>query len=203
MIYSITCFFLRIACRILFKCKIYGVENIPRKGSFIVAPNHVSHLDPIAVGVFVRRKYIYLAKKELFKNRFWGWYLRKLRIIPIDREKSPYSGMKETIRKIKNGDPLVIFPEGTRSDGKSFLEPETGAAYLALKFNLPVVPVYVKGTEKALPKGAHFIQLTPIKVYYGKPKRYQMPAEGDRYEAYKKVSRSIMEEIRELKNRYG
>lgn len=198
MIYSITCFVLRILFRILFRFKIYGLENIPRRGSFIITPNHVSYLDPIAAGAFVPRKLDYIAKQELFKNKFFGWYFKKLRIIPIDRDKSPYSGMKELIRKIKKGDPIVIFPEGRRSNDGSFLEPEIGAAYLALKFNLSVIPAYVSGTKKALPKGAHFIRLGSVRTYYGKPKRYTMPAEGDRDRVYKEVSNKIMEEIKAL-----
>lgn len=203
MIYSITCFFLRMLFRLLFKYKLYGLENIPQSGSFILTSNHVSFLDPIAVGAFVPRKLNYMAKKELFKNKYFGWYMRKVRTIPVDKETLAYGGMKEIIRRIRKGGPIVIFPEGTRSDGDSFLEPETGVAYLALKFNLSVVPAYVKGTENALPKNAHFIRLRPVRVYYGKPKRYQMPAEGNRDEVYKEISHKIMEEIGKLKDRYG
>ena len=203
MIYSITCFFLRVLFRILFRFKAYGMENLPKSSSFIIAPNHVSYLDPIAVGAFVPRKLNYIAKKELYKNRYFGWYMRKVRTIPVDKGTSVYGGMKEVIRKIQRGDPIVIFPEGTRSDGNSFLEPETGVAHLALKFNIPVVPVYIKGTENALPKDAHFIRLKPVRVYYGRPKRYQMSAEADKDKVYKEVSYKIMEEIKELKNRYG
>jgi len=201
MIYSITCFFLRVLFRVLFRFKAYDMENIPRRGSFIIVSNHISYLDPIAVGAFIPKKLNYIAKKELYKNKIFGWYLRKLRTIPVDKDTSAYGGMKEVIRKIQKGTPIVIFPEGTRGNGDSFLEPETGAAYLALKFNLPVVPAYVKGTKDALPKDAHFIRLKPVRVYYGRPKLYQMPAkEGDKDEAYKEVSHMIMEEIKKLKD---
>ena len=203
MIYSITCFVLRILFRVLFRFKMYGVENIPKEGSCIIAPNHVSYLDPIAVGAFIRRPFNYIAKKELFKNRFFRWYFKRLRIIPVDREGSPYSGMKQVVKKIREGNPVVIYPEGTRSDGKSFLEPETGAAYLALKFNLPIVPAYVKGTDKALPRGAHWIKMNPVIVYYGKPKVYAMSAGMQKDDVYKKVSHEIMAEIKRLKEIHG
>ena len=203
MIYSITCFFLRVLYRLLFRYKAYGMENLPESGSFIITPNHVSYLDPPAVGAFVPKKFNYIGKKELFKNKYLGWYMRKIRIIPMDRDVLVYSSMKEIIKKIREGIPIVIFPEGTRGDGNSFLEPEPGAAYFALKFNLPVVPAYVKGTEKALPKGAKFIRLKSVSVFYGKPKKYEMPPGGDKDKAYKEVSHKIMEEIKELKDRYG
>lgn len=189
--------------RILFRFKAHGMENIPKSGSFVMTPNHVSYLDPIAAGAFVPRKLNYIAKKELFKNRFFGWYFKHLRIIPVDRDGSPYGGMKQIIKKIREGIPIVIFPEGTRGKGDSFLEPETGAAYLALKLDLSVVPVYVKGTKDAFPKNAHFIRLKPVSVYYGKPKKYQMPAECNKDDVYKEVSYKIMEEIQALKDKAG
>ena len=203
MIYWLTCFFLRVLYRVLFRYKAYGMENLPKSGSFIIAANHVSFLDPPAVGAFVPRKMSYPAKKELFKGKYFGWYMRKVRTIPIGEDVMSYGAMKEVIKKIRGGIPIVIFPEGTRGDGKSFLEPEPGVAYFALKFNLPVVPVYVKGTEKALPRGARFIRLEPVRVFYGKPKRYQMPEGMDKDEAYKEISYKIMDEIKKLNNRYG
>lgn len=204
MIYTITRLLFKTFFQIFFRLKAYGLENIPREGPFIMAPNHVSYLDPIVVGAFVPRKLNYLAKKDLFKNRFFGWYLRQLRTIPVDRDMPSYSGMKEVVRNIKKGDPVVLFPEGRRSNGDFFLEPEMGAAYLALRFNLPVVSVYVKGTKDVLPKDGDFIRLNSISVFYGKPKRYLMPANSVNKESgYRQVSYKIMEEITELKSRYG
>ena len=203
MIYSITCFVLRVLYRVLFNYKAYGMENLHESGSFIIAPNHVSFLDPPAIGVFIRRKMNYIAKRDVFKGRFFGWYMRKLRTVPMDEGLLIYSGMKEIIKKIRQGIPIVIFPEGTRGDGEHFLEPGPGVAYFALKFDLPVVPAYVKGTEKAFPRDARFIRLAPVRVFYGKPKRYHMPAGTDKDKAYKKVANEIMDEIKELKKIYG
>ena len=203
MIYAITCFFLRVLYRLLFRYKAYGMENLPKSGSYIIAANHVSFLDPPAVGAFIPRKLNFPAKKELFKNKYFGWYMRKIRTIPIAEDAMSYGSVKELIGKVRGGIPLVIFPEGTRGDGDSFLDPEPGVAYFALKFNLPVVPVYVKGTEKALPRNARFIRLKPVRVYYGKPKRYEMPVGLDKDKAYREISYKIMEEIGKLKNRYG
>lgn len=202
MIHWITCFFLRILCRVLFGIKHYGMENLPKKGSYIIACNHVSHLDPIVAGAFIKGNMNYLGKKELFEGRFWGRYMPKLRIVNLDRE-SPARGMREVINLIKKGQPIFIFPEGTRGDGKSLLKPEPGTAYLAIKHNLPVVPVYVKGTSVALPKGSRRITRHPIAVYYGEPKIYHLPAGVSKDEGYKQVSRQIMNAIKALKDTYG
>ncbi len=201
MIYSITCFFLRILCRILFDHKSYGMENLPKKGSYIVAANHVSHLDPIVSGAFIKGKMNYIGKKELFKTKWWGWYLRKVRVIELDQA-APAKGMRAVITFIKKGYPIFIFPEGTRGDGVSFLKPEPGAAYLAIKHNLPVVPVYISGTNVAMPKGVWRITRYPVRVYYGKPKGYHMPEGVSKDEGYKEVSRAIMNEIRLLKEKH-
>lgn len=201
MIYRITCFFLRILFRLLFNYKSYGMENLPRKGSYIMACNHVSHLDPIAAGAFIKGKMDYIGKKELFEGRFWGWYMPKLRIVCLDRE-APAKGMREVVTLVKKGLPIFIFPEGTRGDGKSFLEPELGTAHLAIKHNLPVVPAYVKGTDVALPKGARRITRHPVRVYYGEPKTYHLPADVSKNEGYKQVSRQIMDEIGALKEKH-
>ena len=202
MIYAVTCFFLRVLYRILFRYRAYGMENVPKKGSFILIANHVSFLDPPAVGAFFRRKFNYLGKRELFKNRYFGWHMKKIRIIPVDKDGISYASMKEVVKKIKEGIPIVVFPEGTRGDGDSFLEPGPGAAFLALKFNLPVVPAYIKGTEKALPKGARFIRMESVRVFYGKPKKYDMPSNVDKNEAYKNVSLKMIGEIKALKDKY-
>ena len=201
MIYQMTCFVLRILCRILFDYKSYGMENLPKNGSFIVACNHVSHLDPIAAGAFIKGNMNYIGKKELFEGRFWSWYMPKLRIVRLDRE-APAKAMREVINLIKKGCPIFIFPEGTRGDGVSFLEPESGVAYLAVKHNLPVVPVYVQGTNIAFPKGARRITPHPVRVYYGKPRMYHMPAGVSKDEGYKEVSREIMDDIKALREKY-
>ncbi|MBU4488464.1 MAG: 1-acyl-sn-glycerol-3-phosphate acyltransferase [Candidatus Omnitrophica bacterium] len=187
--------------RILCGVKHYGMENLPKKGSYMVACNHVSHLDAIAAGAFIKGNMNYMGKKELFEGRFWGWYMPKLNLINIDRD-APARGMREVIARIKKGQPIFIFPEGTRGDGSSFLEPEPGAAYLAIKHNLPVVPVYVKGTNIAFPKGARGITRHTVRVYYGESKVYHMPAGVSKNEGYKEVSRQIMNEIKLLKEKY-
>ena len=134
MIYTMTCAMLRFTFRTFFGFKAYGMENIPTEGSFIMAPNHVSYLDPLVVGAFVPRKLNYIAKKDIFKGRLFSWYLGKLRTIPIDN-RAYAAGMRSAIKKIKNGEPIVIFPEGTRTDGSYFNKPRGGVAYLSLRHN--------------------------------------------------------------------
>ncbi|MBN1871987.1 MAG: 1-acyl-sn-glycerol-3-phosphate acyltransferase, partial [Candidatus Omnitrophica bacterium] len=172
----------------------------PKKGSFIIASNHVSYLDPLAIGVFVPRSVHYLAKEELYKNRFFGWYMMNLNTIPVDRKGRSLKGMRKIVELIRKGEVIAVFPEGTRSDGKDFLQPQMGAAYFSLKFKVPILPVYVKGTDKVMPKGASKLRFNHISVYYGRIKRYSFEDwSGDRDEVYKRVSLDIMEEIKKIK----
>ena len=110
-------------------------------------------------------------------------------------------GIKQLVTLIRRGEVIAIFPEGTRSTGKDFLEPHIGAAYFALKFNIPVLPVYVRGTDSIWPKGAKKIRFHPVRVYYGKLKKYEMK-EGSKDESiYADTSLDIMEEIRRIKEK--
>jgi len=199
MIYELTCFFLRIALKVFFSHRMVGTENIPAEGSFILCSNHVSHADPPALCVFVKRDLYYIAKEELVNVRFFGWYFSRLHLIPIDRTGRSIKGIKEVARKIKGGYPIVIFPEGTRSEGKGLLRPQAGAAYFALKFGIPVVPAYIKGTDQVLPKGAKRMKRAPITVFYGKPKFYSMDEDRGKEEVLRETSIDIMNEIAGLK----
>ncbi len=202
MIYTFSCAILRFLCRVLFPLRLHGTENIPEKGSCIVASNHVSYIDPVVMAVFVRRPFHFLAKRELLDSKI-GWLIRRLRIIPVERDALKYSSAKKIIEKIKEGHLIAIFPEGTRGDGKEFLEPEPGVGYFALKFKIPVIPVYIKGTDKVLPKGAYLPKRRRVDVYYGAKMTYAYPAGLTKDRAYKEVANRIMDEIRSMKLKYG
>lgn len=198
MIYRLTILFLGVLCKLLFSVKIYGMEKIPRRGAFIMASNHASFLDPIVVNLYHGRKLNYLARETLFKGRLWSWYLRRLDIIPIDQTGARIIGLKEAAKRIGRGEAIALFPEGTRSVDGTFGQPLSGVGYFALRFNLPVIPVYVMGSDKAMPKGSNLIRRVPIKVFYGEPKVYRFKSD-DRDKEYERVAKDVMEEIRKLK----
>jgi 1-acyl-sn-glycerol-3-phosphate acyltransferase len=176
--------------------KIRGIENIPQKEAFIVASNHVSNFDPILLGVASPRFLYYLAKEDLFKNRIVSWYLKCIRLVPIKRGGQSLKALKTAIKLLREGEPLVIFPEGTRALGDTLREAKKGLGFLVAKTRVPVVPCYVSGTEKALPKGSAKPRHCPITVYIGKPIRFGDSArEEDRYTV---ISKKVMTQINEL-----
>lgn len=192
MLYNIIRLVAILVFKIVFRTKVFGKKYIPKKGSFILASNHLSYLDPIVIGVACPRRLNFMARHDLFYNPFFSWLLTKLGAFPVKRNSPDLSALKEAMKRLKEGDALVLFPEGSRQfDGLS-AEPHSGIGFLAAKLDAPVIPAFVKGTEKALPKRAKFIRLEKISVYFG------MQISIERRMPYQDIARRIMEEIRRL-----
>ncbi len=136
--------------KILFPCKIYGRKNLP-KGKAILTINHTSNLDPVQMMFGTYEKKYYLCKKELFKNKLVGSFIKGMGAIPIDRSSADVGAIKKALTVLKNNKKLVIFPEGTRSKSDEMIlgEVKSGAAMLAIKSKTPVVPVWICNRPKA------------------------------------------------------
>ena len=144
--------------------KVEGRENIPDKGAIIVAPNHKSYWDPPVIGTAVNNRIIhYMAKEELFKNPIFGWIIRQFGTFPVKRGTVDRQAVRQAVRELKSGNPLGIFPEGTRIKREGLGRFHSGMASLALMTGTPVVPVAVIGTMD-LPK-----KNGPLAVLIGKP----------------------------------
>lgn len=121
--------------------KASGLENTQMEGAFIIAPNHMSMHDVIFVSTSMRRQIYYMAKAELFNNRFVGWLIRKLGGFPVHRGKQDITAIKTSLQVLKRGDVLGIFPEGKRVKQGENVRAKTGVALFAYKTKCPVVPV--------------------------------------------------------------
>lgn len=192
MFYRISRLISLVLFKLLFRISVRGEKNIPKDGGFILASNHVSLIDPIAVGVVCRRSLDYMARHDLFLNPFFGWYLRRLRVFPVKRDSADLSAIKEALQRLKVGHGLVLFPEGSRSPDGLIKDAFPGIGFLAAKSGVPVIPAFVRGTGSVLPKGAKFIRLHKISVSIGK----QIPIE--RRMPYDDIAQRIMEDIRHL-----
>ena len=146
--------------RIFFGAKFYGVKNIPLTGGVLFCVNHLSNNDPVIVATHIPRKLGFMAKKELFKVPIISSIVKWAGAFPIDRSTSDLRAVKAALTVLKNGSPLMIFPEGRRN--KEFLpgKIKPGAAVIAAKAGVPVLPVYIKGKYKLFGK---------TEVYFGKP----------------------------------
>ncbi len=186
VLFLIRCFF-----RVFYRIKVRGLENIPLSGSLIVAANHNSNADPPALMSFLalKRSANILAKKELFSPSILGKAFSYFGAIPIDRQAvgGDISAMKKSLKVLKSGGCLVIFPQGTRSVGKN-VDPKQGAVFLAAKTGAAILPVKIFNTE-------NFSKLGKIIVMFGKPIVYDFSVEEKDYGA---LSRNLMKEIFDL-----
>jgi len=178
--------------KILFRLKVIGKENIPKKGGFILASNHVSYLDPVTLGVACPRRLNFMAKEELFPNKLVSWFLSSLGAFPVKRESADLSAIKEAIRRLREEEVLVLFPEGSRRFDGDKTEPYSGVGFLVSKVNVPVIPAFIRGTDKALPKKAKFIRLKPISVHFGKQIYFEKGG------SYFEITNQIMDKIKKL-----
>ncbi len=172
MLYIIAKIKFLIIFKLFFRLKVTGQQNIPQGGPFIIVANHSSLLDPIILGISVRPKVIFVAAAYLFKIRWLGYLLKKANSVPIYRENNTNNikSIKQILKILQRSGVLGIFPEGGVDRQKDDLPIKAGAAYLATKTGVPIIPIKIKGADKVLPRGAKFIRsLNKIEVEIRKP----------------------------------
>ncbi|MEO6811686.1 MAG: lysophospholipid acyltransferase family protein [Isosphaeraceae bacterium] len=145
-----------------------GREHVPRLGGALLVSNHLSHLDVFVLGLLLPRPLNYVARSSLFVPVL-GPFIRSVGGFPIQREGMGAQGLKETLRRIKNGGIVTLFPEGTRSRDGELAELKAGIAVLAARTRVPVVPAAVAGTFEAWPRNRPFPGRHPVRVHYGQP----------------------------------
>ncbi|CAN5354951.1 lysophospholipid acyltransferase family protein [soil metagenome] len=129
-----------------------GAENIPRTGGVLLAPNHVSHLDPPAVCCSLHRIVHCMAKEELFQNPFFGTLITWLAAFPVKRGEADMDSIRNAMALVEHGEIVLLFPEGTRGDGETIQQMNRGVAMLAKRTGVPIVPVAIVGTHLTLPR---------------------------------------------------
>lgn len=188
-----TCFYImKLLNAIYFNAKYCGLENLPSQGSFIIASNHISNIDPFILGICRKQKFSFLAKEAIFKRRLIGWIFRQMGAFPVKRDTADFGAMREALRRLKKGMPLILFPEGTRGVGDRVKKAQPGIGFLATKGNVPVVPVYLKDTDKAFPNDAKWVRRHPVSIRFGKP--VDFGNESD----YAAISDRILKDIQAL-----
>jgi 1-acyl-sn-glycerol-3-phosphate acyltransferase len=182
--------------RLLFRERARGLENIP-EGGFVLAPNHVSNLDPWPLGIplWPRRQLHWMAKSELFKPVIgtlisWGG------AFPVRRGQRDEAAIETAVERVKAGEVVVIFPEGTRRE-KGLVKryesrPRTGAARVALRAGAPLVPAAIAGTDRLL-------RLGPLRVAYGPPVDLSDIDGADEREAAGQATERLMRDIAKLR----
>ncbi|MBX9788004.1 MAG: 1-acyl-sn-glycerol-3-phosphate acyltransferase [Pirellulales bacterium] len=162
-------YFCRLIALALYRIRVIGHEHVPRAGGAMVVSNHQCFLDPVFVGLCIERRMNFLARDTLFTFSPLGRLIASLNAIPLDREGTGLSGLKETLRRLKRGELVLIFPEGTRSfDGR--LQPlKPGFTTVARRSGVPIVPVAIDGGFEAWPRSRPWPWFAPIQVEIGPP----------------------------------
>jgi len=159
----------RVFCIVFFRMRVYDRDNVPDKGAFVLVGNHQSYLDPIFCGIPLKRHLHFLARDSLFVNWFFGRLLASVNVIPVKQGEVDLSTMKKVIGKLKEGNGVCVFPEGTRTGDGRITAFKGGFGLLCRRGDAAVVPVLIEGTFECWPR--HKKIFSPggrIVVRYGK-----------------------------------
>ena len=192
MLRKIVIFLVYIFNLVVFRVEKKGEENIKEKGAYLICANHRSNWDaPILVSNLKRKVYV-MAKAKLFKNKFIKWFGRKCCVFPVKRGMRDIESIKYSLNLLKDGEILVIFPEGTRNGMEKNGKAQNGVAYMAIRTGVPVIPVGIQGEMKPFKK---------VKLNIGEPLDFsQYKTNKPEKEILDKVSKEIMDNIIMLTN---
>jgi 1-acyl-sn-glycerol-3-phosphate acyltransferase len=166
--------------RTYFRVRVRGREHVPASGPFILAPVHRSNLDTPLVALATRRRLRFMGKESLWKRGWSAWYFTAAGGFPVERATADRSALNACLTVLQRGEPLVLFPEGTRQSGPDVTEMFDGAAWLACRAQCPIVPVGVGGSARALGKGMKFPRPARLSLVVGEPMPPPPPTAGGR-----------------------
>jgi 1-acyl-sn-glycerol-3-phosphate acyltransferase len=186
--------------RIYWRLSIRGKEHIPKTGSFILAPVHRSNIDTLLVAAVTRRRMRYMGKETLWKYRWLGSFITALGAFPVRRGSADRESLRICDEILARGEPLVMFPEGTRQVGPVVEKVFDGPAYLAVKRGVPIVPVGIGGSERAMPRGSKFLRPVKTTVVIGPAIQPDARAPSGRVarSAVRRLSEDLREDVQRL-----
>jgi 1-acyl-sn-glycerol-3-phosphate acyltransferase len=158
---------LRAGLRLSGRYVVTGRDHVPASGAFLVAANHTSFLDPVVVGCAMRPWLGYMARSSLFEVPGFGALIRSFKAFPVERGTSDRRALRQTVEVLRSGTPVVVFPEGTRGDGREVAAFQRGFVLIAELADVPVLPAGIWGTHRVWPKGQRWPRPGPIGVAFG------------------------------------
>ncbi|MEE8583743.1 MAG: 1-acyl-sn-glycerol-3-phosphate acyltransferase, partial [Acidobacteriota bacterium] len=207
---------LRMFYRHYMDLQLHGTEVLSRHKPFIIAANHSSHLDFGAVMAAFRsatdsRKakqlHIVGARDYFFDTPVKSWFYSSfLNIIPIEREETSLGGLRLVRSILSTGEPVLIFPEGTRSISGRLQDFKPGLGLMALELDVPIIPVYIHGTFQSMPKGKRFPSRGRVDVYFGQPilmDPYRSNGGRSLNDAYRRIAADVQQAVADLAQEAG
>lgn len=176
--------------KIIYRTKVIGKENIPLEGPLIYCGNHRSYLDPQLIVITARRHVRFIAKDELSKNPLFNALGKLFDVIRVKRDSKDITALKESLKTLKQGEAIALFPEGTRNGLEKGEKVKEGAAFMAIRTGSKVIPVGISGGERPFKKAI---------IKYGKPLDFsQYKGQTQDKEILEKATKEIMDNIIEL-----
>jgi 1-acyl-sn-glycerol-3-phosphate acyltransferase len=186
----------RVFCILLFRIRVYGRENVPVEGPFILASNHQSYLDPVLCGVGLKRRLAFLARDTLFRNKFFACLIYSLNAIPVKRDQADVSSIKMIITKLKQGWGICLFPEATRTKNGKIDDFKPGLGLLCRRSQATIVPVLVDGAFECWPRDRRIFSTGWITVCYGEVITAEQVKDFDD----KKLAEILTEKLRQMQS---
>ena len=178
-----------IWCKVYYRAEIIGVENIPKEGPLIFCGNHRTYLDPPLMVATAKRDMKFLAKEELYNNKFLAFLGWVFEAIPVKRDEKDVSAIKTSLKFLKSGQCIALFPEGTRNGLEKGEKVKDGVAFFAVRSGAKVVPCGIKGGTKENRK---------VTITYGMPLDYSEYKGTKDKEKLEEITEEIMDKIIEL-----
>lgn len=181
--------------KVFYRYKFINNNSIPREGAYIIASNHMSFSDPVLLGLGQRRRLFFMAKQELFKNKFFAGLIRALGAFPVERGAGDGKAIKTGEDLIKEGNVMTIFIEGGRTKTGEFMRPRSGCALVAQQMQVPVIPACITITGNPKYRFAKRV------IHFGDPLTPQqlgLTPDGDRRQL-KNATNMIMDEIKKMR----
>ena len=166
----------RLLCRIVLlptlRVRVFGERNVPRSGGALILSNHQSYLDPMLLSLVLHWPVSYMARRSLFRHPIFGRLIAAVNAFPVTREGRDIGALREAVRRLRDGQCLVLFPEGTRTTDGEIGPLQPSMLRIAARAEVPVVPAVIEGAFHVWPRKGR-LRLYPVAVGYGRP----IPAE--------------------------
>ena len=156
-------------CWLMWRVRFVGTDNLPQTTPYVVAPVHRSYIDTVLAGLITRRRFRYMGKSEMWKTPWVARLFNSLGGFPVRRGTPDRDALKMCEQALLAGEPVVLFPEGTRQSGPIVRPLFAGPAFVALRANVPIVPLGIGGSERAMPKGSKWMRPGRIALVVGRP----------------------------------
>jgi len=184
----------------LFKLKVTGMEHLVREGPVLVVANHESFIDPPLIGTLYQDDMYYLARKSLMSTPALKWIYKAWNSIPVDQDRPDMSGIKAIVKLLKDGNRVLVFPEGERTESGELGVAQPGTGLVVAKSGTLVQPIRIRGAREALPRGSGRVRFARVSLNIGPPIRFtpEELAAAHGKEGYQKIADRLMEAIAAL-----